>query len=273
MLDEEHEILPVGPIDSNTYTLGRIGHHNVVLACLPNYGIAKAAAVASHMLRSFPKIQIGLMVGIGGGVPGGGGEGRGGNGGPDIRLGDIVVGDLIVQYDLGKTDKQPVAQTARKSKPEGPPASPIGGSFALAEPLRLEYPVEELRAVDSATTVSTDTAENRLCIRSSMDADYIMTDDITLAAVTYLDFDFPTASLASTFYNYAHEEGHTYHSYGSKEYMLPNDEFWQEIEGMLYHVLHTLMLQDKALLGSVPDFDSRVLDVGTGTGIWAIESK
>lgn len=103
MLDEEHEILPVGPTDSNTYTLGRIGHHNVVLACLPNYGIAKAAAMASHMLQSFPKIWVGLMVGIGGGVPRGGGEGWGGNDGTDIRLGDIVVGDLIVQYDLGKT--------------------------------------------------------------------------------------------------------------------------------------------------------------------------
>lgn len=98
MLDEEHEILPSRPGDSNTYTLGRICRHNIVLACLPNYGTARAATVASNMLRSFPNIQIGLMVGIGGGVPGGGGDG-----GADIRLGDVVVGDLVVQYDLGKT--------------------------------------------------------------------------------------------------------------------------------------------------------------------------
>ncbi|POR33318.1 Uncharacterized protein TPAR_06484 [Tolypocladium paradoxum] len=96
MLDEEHEILPSRLGDSNTYTFGRIGRHNIVLACLPDYGTARAATVASNMRRSFPKIQIGLMVGIGGGVPGGGG-------GADIRLGDVVVGDLVVQYDLGKT--------------------------------------------------------------------------------------------------------------------------------------------------------------------------
>ncbi|EEU41533.1 uncharacterized protein NECHADRAFT_16735, partial [Fusarium vanettenii 77-13-4] len=96
MLDEEHGILPVGPGDRNTYTFGRIGHHNVVMVCLPSYGTAKAAAVASHMLRSFPNIQSGLMVGIGGGVP---------TSDADIRLGDVVVGDSVVQYDLGKTVK------------------------------------------------------------------------------------------------------------------------------------------------------------------------
>ncbi|KAJ4241741.1 hypothetical protein NW757_011972 [Fusarium falciforme] len=96
MLDEQHEMLPVSPGDNNTYTLGTIVHHNVVLVCLPSYGTAKAATVASHMLRSFPNIQAGLMVGIGGGVP---------TSDADIRLGDIIVGDLVVQYDLGKTMK------------------------------------------------------------------------------------------------------------------------------------------------------------------------
>lgn len=96
MLDEQHEMLPVSPGDNNTYTLGTIVHHNVVLVCLPSYGTAKAATVASHMLRSFPNIQAGLMVGIGGGVP---------TSDADIRLGDIIVGDLVVQYDLGKTVK------------------------------------------------------------------------------------------------------------------------------------------------------------------------
>ncbi|RSL89723.1 hypothetical protein CEP51_001053 [Fusarium floridanum] len=96
MLDEEHQMLALGPGDQNTYTLGRIGRHNIVLVCLPSYGTAKAATVASHMLRSFPNIQAGLMVGIGGGVP---------TNDVDIRLGDIVVGDSVLQYDLGKTVK------------------------------------------------------------------------------------------------------------------------------------------------------------------------
>lgn len=35
MLDEEHQDLPQDANDTNLYTLGRIGEHNVVLACLP----------------------------------------------------------------------------------------------------------------------------------------------------------------------------------------------------------------------------------------------
>jgi hypothetical protein len=54
LLDEEHPTLPSSsPHDNNTYTLGRIGHHNVVIACLPKgkYGLTSAASVATDMLR------------------------------------------------------------------------------------------------------------------------------------------------------------------------------------------------------------------------------
>ncbi|KXH51554.1 hypothetical protein CNYM01_09715 [Colletotrichum nymphaeae SA-01] len=100
MLDDEHQPLDMNPNDSNVYTFGSIGPHNVVIACLPSgqYGTNSAAIVANNMRWSFPSIQIGLMVGIGGGVPGK----------IDVRLGDVVVsnptGDSsgVVQYDFGK---------------------------------------------------------------------------------------------------------------------------------------------------------------------------
>ncbi|KAK1961802.1 purine and uridine phosphorylase [Colletotrichum sublineola] len=100
MLDETHEPLAMNPNDSNVYTFGRIGSHNVVIACLPSgqYGTNSAAVVANNMRWSFPSICIGLMVGIGGGVPGK----------VDIRLGDVVVSNPtggspgVVQYDFGK---------------------------------------------------------------------------------------------------------------------------------------------------------------------------
>ncbi|KAJ8111020.1 hypothetical protein OPT61_g6283 [Boeremia exigua] len=88
--------------DSNDYVLGRIGGHNVVIVVLPEgeYGIASAAAVAMGMLRSFPSIRLGLMVGVGGGAP---------STKHDIRLGDVVVSSPregksgVFQYDFGKT--------------------------------------------------------------------------------------------------------------------------------------------------------------------------
>ncbi|EXK26264.1 hypothetical protein FOMG_17166 [Fusarium oxysporum f. sp. melonis 26406] len=94
MLDEIHETLPTHADDSNAYTLGNIKQHNVVVACLPEgrYGLNNAANVLTHLVRTFPSIRAGLMVGIGGGVPSK----------ADIRLGDIVVGTRVMQYDLGK---------------------------------------------------------------------------------------------------------------------------------------------------------------------------
>ncbi|KAF2233436.1 purine and uridine phosphorylase [Viridothelium virens] len=103
-LDEEHEEVSHSINDSNTYTLGRMAGHNVVLACLPNgqYGTNPAAAVATALRFRFRSVRIGLLVGIGGGVP---------SQGYDIRLGDVVVSEPtaqhggVIQYDRGKVLK------------------------------------------------------------------------------------------------------------------------------------------------------------------------
>lgn len=101
MLDASHASLPQPKSDNNTYHLGEIGDHNIVIACLPSgrYGLTSAAVVSQQMLATFPSIELGLMVGIGGGVP---------STLADIRLGDIVVSKPtglfpgVVQYDYGK---------------------------------------------------------------------------------------------------------------------------------------------------------------------------
>jgi nucleoside phosphorylase len=98
MLDQRHTDLPKPPNDLNTYTLGSIGKHNIVIACLPKgkLGPSSAATIATQMVRTFPSIKIGLMVGIGGGIP------------PKVRLGDVVVSTPVgqfpgvVQWDFGK---------------------------------------------------------------------------------------------------------------------------------------------------------------------------
>lgn len=94
VLDEIHEARPRDFEDTNSYVLGSIKGHNIVIACLPigQYGTNNAATVATNLKRTFPGVHMGLMVGIGGGAPGK----------ADIRLGDVVVGTKVVQYDLGK---------------------------------------------------------------------------------------------------------------------------------------------------------------------------
>ncbi|KAI0187034.1 purine and uridine phosphorylase [Astrocystis sublimbata] len=101
-LDEKHHALAdQDPADHNSYTLGRYGRHNTVIAVVPpgDCGVASAACVARDMMRSFPNIRFGLMVGIGGGAP---------SRDNDIRLGDVVVSipgkgrGGVVQFDMGK---------------------------------------------------------------------------------------------------------------------------------------------------------------------------
>ncbi len=86
MLDVEHgQPASRGTADNNTYFLGSIGPHNVVIACLPSGspGATSAATVAADMQRTFRDIRFGLLVGVGGGAP---------SAVDDIRLGDVVVG-------------------------------------------------------------------------------------------------------------------------------------------------------------------------------------
>jgi nucleoside phosphorylase len=103
MLDENFGILQEQEkTDTNIYTLGRIGHHYIVIACLSNgqYGTTSVATVANNMAQTFSdSLRIALMVGIGGGAP---------SAEHDIRLGDIVVSHPegsyggVIQYDMGK---------------------------------------------------------------------------------------------------------------------------------------------------------------------------
>ncbi|RAL07914.1 purine and uridine phosphorylase [Aspergillus homomorphus CBS 101889] len=83
MLDEFHPDLPTNR-NQNSYTLGRMGRHNVVIVILPGIGLNSAAAVTMQLLNDFPSVEFGLLVGIAGGVPDL-------QRGVDIRLGDVVV--------------------------------------------------------------------------------------------------------------------------------------------------------------------------------------
>ncbi|KAI1287732.1 nucleoside phosphorylase domain-containing protein [Xylaria venustula] len=117
LLDELYIPPPQPPHDQNSYSFGRIGQHNVVLVCLPAgvTGATSAATVAAQFRSTFPSVQYGLLVGVGGGAP---------SAKNDIRLGDVVVSKPtgifggVVQYDFGKTiEKGAFKQTGSLNKP------------------------------------------------------------------------------------------------------------------------------------------------------------
>ena len=114
VLDERHDRpkdFAKNPSDQNSYSWGRIGEHNVVIASLPagEYGVVPGADTANGLRASLPHIRVGLLVGIGAGITE---EHVDANGElafkREILLGDVVVSipdgtnGGVVQYDLYK---------------------------------------------------------------------------------------------------------------------------------------------------------------------------
>ncbi|KAK3366151.1 S-adenosyl-L-methionine-dependent methyltransferase [Lasiosphaeria ovina] len=82
-----------------------------------------------------------------------------------------------------------------------------------------------------------------------------------------------TASISSSILHYRKENGRTYHAYRDGKYLYPNDEQENERLDLQHHIWY-LTLGGK--LGVSPPNEpesspGRVLDIGTGTGIWAID--
>ncbi|KAF9872793.1 UMTA protein [Colletotrichum karsti] len=93
-------------------------------------------------------------------------------------------------------------------------------------------------------------------------------DELDSLAGTESDGTNSTASLAESISEYRRIHGRTYTQ--KTDYWGPNDE--QQNEGLeLEHYWETLLLGDKLFLAPLRENPGKVLDVGTGTGIWAID--
>ncbi|KAH7327120.1 S-adenosyl-L-methionine-dependent methyltransferase [Rhexocercosporidium sp. MPI-PUGE-AT-0058] len=83
-------------------------------------------------------------------------------------------------------------------------------------------------------------------------------------------FGSSTTLVETSIMRHRHENGRTYHSYKDGKYLLLNDEV-RATETNLIHQLTKIDLQHHLYLLTYDGQLSRVLDVGTGTGIWAID--
>lgn len=79
-----------------------------------------------------------------------------------------------------------------------------------------------------------------------------------------------TDTLASSILNHRMENGRQYHAYRDGSYWGPNDELAKEILDFAHH-MYLLTLDQKLHLAPIEN-PHTILDVGTGTGIWAIVS-
>ncbi|KAI5812275.1 S-adenosyl-L-methionine-dependent methyltransferase [Pyronema omphalodes] len=83
-------------------------------------------------------------------------------------------------------------------------------------------------------------------------------------------YDTSTASLTSSIQEYVFENGRRYHAYyGTDKYIQPTDEIEQDRLD-LHHEIQILGLNNKLHQAPLTE-PHRILDIGTGTGIWAID--
>ncbi|KAH7185114.1 S-adenosyl-L-methionine-dependent methyltransferase [Fusarium flagelliforme] len=79
-----------------------------------------------------------------------------------------------------------------------------------------------------------------------------------------------TESLRSSILSYKWENGRRYHAYQDGSYWAPNDDRQQEAEDLM-HEVYKIILNGELYEAPISENPQRVLDVGCGTGIWAIE--
>ncbi|KAI5780130.1 S-adenosyl-L-methionine-dependent methyltransferase [Geopyxis carbonaria] len=79
-----------------------------------------------------------------------------------------------------------------------------------------------------------------------------------------------TTSLNSGIVDYVYENGRRYHRYQEGTYPMPNDETEQDRLDLHHHIF-TLLQRGKLFFAPIGPSPHRILDIGTGTGIWALD--
>ncbi|GKT41435.1 secondary metabolism regulator laeA [Colletotrichum spaethianum] len=102
------------------------------------------------------------------------------------------------------------------------------------------------------------------------DKDAMAANHIDAASLGGLSADKSQAVLLSSILDYRRENGRTYHRLSDGKYVIPNDELEQERLDIANH-LWMLTWDGKFCLCPKNEGAKRVLDVGTGTGIWALD--
>ncbi|KAI5841986.1 S-adenosyl-L-methionine-dependent methyltransferase [Morchella snyderi] len=118
----------------------------------------------------------------------------------------------------------------------------------------------------SDPVVNADTIAPEISVASSCNSD----DDASSTYGTDIDGLYSTESLSSSIYEYRYENGRRYHAYKAGKYMLPNDETEQDRLDIINHV-YNLIHRGKLHLAPIDPNPQNILDIGTGTGIWAID--
>ena len=119
------------------------------------------------------------------------------------------------------------------------------------------------------TTAAESGPTDEILAEDAIEAREVNSDDAFSDDSGYEDGYISTESVASSIFQYEEENGRTYHAFQRGKYVVPNDEREQERQDITYHSLR-LTLEEQHFFAPIPRPTS-ILDVGTGTGIWAMD--
>lgn len=133
------------------------------------------------------------------------------------------------------------------TEPSGSRSSPTGKLATARSAEKEDAPVD----IDSVLSASADEEDHYDAFSGMLSADSIsMSEDVR---------------------DYVFENSRRYHKYSEGRYHFPNDDAEQEREDMQHAMF--MLLCDGRLHYAPLENPQSVLDIGTGTGIWAIDSK
>lgn len=169
-------------------------------------------------------------------------------------------------YDSTESSDWAMSTTHLPRVAEVPFPSPSSSTlpFSLPEAASsadpITYTLEDIQLLPA-----TDDTADAESVASTNDNDSSFSDENY-----YTDTSSNTASLLSSVKNFSYENGRRYHSYREGHYVLPNDEPEQDRQDLLHHV-RNLVLGGALYRAPLESTIQRALDIGTGTGIWAID--
>ncbi|KAF6831274.1 methyltransferase [Colletotrichum plurivorum] len=179
--------------------------------------------------------------------------------------------------DSPATTTQPSAAAAAPAatdRPVTPPAAEPATKSAAAPPTSAS-PTTAPATTEAATTEAATTAPTPAPAPAPAPDQLIEAEDgssVSDGASIDERISSYTASLASSAVDYPLEHGRRYHAFRSgKAYFMPNDE--PEMDRLdLVHATAVKMLGDRLYTAPLEvDKVHSILDIGTGTGIWAME--
>ncbi|KAJ4157925.1 uncharacterized protein LMH87_008480 [Akanthomyces muscarius] len=147
----------------------------------------------------------------------------------------------MASLDLGSTKDRTPAKTPEPDKASADPPAPLSDPPSLPW-LSEEPPVEPAGSEE----ISDDEF-----VANSVDSDLV--------------------SVSSSVYAHTYERGRRYQSFKNSRYPIPNDDIEQAREDMK-HVMLMELTGGKLLFAPIGEHPQKIVDIGTGTGIWAIET-